>query len=223
MNTFLEKNWFKIGILVILGSVVLILWQTTKISRKAASEPPHSTDEYLVENIPTNEPISTSTTTAPVLTKQIDQAQKTETSKTVPERITAQMSAFADYLEYSLVRAQVDCNVFATYNNVASTQQMDTKTFHQAFPESKVYYENKCRDAYLDVITKQNILIAEPELQNLRLLLTGYTEEIKTFSQYALSGGSQGSYIDQADKKMDGLRTLSREEVLRLNSKYPSN
>jgi hypothetical protein len=123
-------------------------------------------------------------------------------------------------LEYNLVYAQVDCTVFASYNNVIATGQMDAQTFQQAFPESKESYESKCRSSYLDVIMNQKILISEPELQSLRTLLTSYAEEVRTFSQYALNGGFQAAYIDNADKKMDNLRTLSREEVLRVRRQY---
>jgi len=142
-----------------------------------------------------------------------------ETNK-VTSRIAIQLKSFDDYLEYSLVNAQVDCTVFASYNNVVRTGQMDAQTFQQAFPESREAYESKCRSAYVDVNMNQKILVAEPELQSLRALLTSYTQEVKTFSQYALDGGSQASYIDSADKKMDTLRTLSREEVLKLQRQY---
>lgn len=145
--------------------------------------------------------------------------QNTEANNSTPNRIIAQINAFDDYLEYNLVRAEVDCIVLAVYNNYASTGQIDT----QAFPNSKESYENTCGASYLDVAMNQKILIAEPELQSLRTLLTSYAEEVKTFSQYALDGGSQGSYIDSADKKMENLRTLSREEVLKLKIQYNLN
>ena len=148
---------------------------------------------------------------------------KAEVKSTLPTRIATQLKAFDDYLEYSLVGAQVDCSVYATYNNVAATGQMNAEDFQQAFPESKASYETKCRTTYLDVVTNQKILVAEPELQSLRTLLTSYAEEVKTFSQYALNGGAQGAYIDNADKKMDNLRTLSREEVLKLKRQYNLN
>jgi len=148
---------------------------------------------------------------------------KVEAKNTSSARIATQLKAFDDYLEYSLVGAQVDCTVYAIYNNVAATGQMNAQDFQQAFPESKTSYETKCRTTYLDVVTNQKILVAEPELQSLRTLLTSYAEEVKTFSQYALNGGSQGSYIDAADKKMDNLRTLSREEVLKLKRQYNLN
>lgn len=148
---------------------------------------------------------------------------KAETKNTSSTRINTQIKAFDDYLEYSLVGAQVDCTVYATYNNVSATGQMNAQDFQQAFPESKASYETKCRTTYLDVVTNQKILVAEPELQSLRTLLTSYAEEVKTFSQYALNGGSQGAYIDNADKKMDNLRTLSREEVLKLKRQYNLN
>jgi hypothetical protein len=142
-----------------------------------------------------------------------------ETNK-FPSRVATQLKSFNDYLEYSLVSAQVDCTVLVSYNNVVRTGQMDAQTFQQAFPESREAYESRCHSAYVDVNMNQKILVAEPELQSLRALLTSYTEEVKTFSQYALGGGSQASYIDSADKKMDNLRTLSREEVLKLQRQY---
>lgn len=151
--------------------------------------------------------------------KQLTPEKNIETKSETPARIIAQLKNFDDYLEYSLVGAQVDCTVFATYNNFALTGQMDT----QAFPNSKESYESTCRTSYLDVLNNQKILIAEPELQSLRTLLTSYTEEVKAFSQYTLNGGSQSTYIDNADKKMDNLRTLSREEILKLKRKYNLN
>ena|SRR3989344_4023943 len=149
--------------------------------------------------------------------------QKLETKSTTPSRVVSQIKVFDDYLEYSLVGAQVDCSVYATYNNVSTSGQMDAQSFQQAFPDSKESYETRCRSAYLDVTMNQKILIAEPELQSLRVLLTSYAEEVKAFSQYALDGGSQASYIDSADKKMDNLRTLSREELLKLKGRYKLN
>lgn len=147
--------------------------------------------------------------------QEVEQKEKNAAAQ---DRIAVQLKIFDDYLEYNLVGAQVDCVTLAVYSS--SEKLMDAESFRQAFPEDKEVYKDMCRSAYVDVITNQKILVAEPELQSLRVFLSSYTDEVKSFSQYALNDGSQTAYIDESDKKMDSLRTQSREEVLRLKRKY---
>lgn len=146
--------------------------------------------------------------------------KKEEIREAVPPKIISQLKMFDDFLEYSLVGAQVDCNAVAVYNSVIKIEGSDSESFKQAFPESRQSYEDKCRKDYLDVVMHQKDLIAEPELQPLRMLLTSYSDVVKVFGPYALDGGSEDSHIDSSEKNMDNLRTLSREEIIRLKKLY---
>lgn len=212
MKIWLKENWFKIGLLIILAVGVIMFAinasKVDKISEHIASPANQDAVDVPTQQAPSNvEYKSTATQT------------KEDTSLIV----VTQLKAFDDFLEYSLVGAQVDCIVLASYNNIIATQQMDQQSFRQAFPDSKESYENKCRSLYLDVVTNQKLLIAEPELQSLRILLTSYSDEAKSLGSYALSGGFDALHIDNSDKKMDNLRTLSREEVINLKRKYNIN
>ena len=201
MRSFIRNNWFKVAILIILIVGIFIFFKNFKQPKEMAIETPLA-----------NEALS--------LNVQNQTEQKAEPKKTTPSKIINQIKAFDDYLEYDLVGAQVDCIVLSTYNNLVVNGQANSQTFQQGFPESKKSYENKCRSSYVSVIMNEKILIAEPELQSLRMLLTSYTEEAKAFAQYALNGGYQSSRIDSAEDRMDNFRTLSREEVIRLKGKY---
>lgn len=209
MKIWLKENWFKVGLLIILVIGVLIFErkasQVDQINEDIALPVNQDAVDVPIQDTPSN-----------VEYKSITRQIKEDTSSMVD----TQLKVFDDFLEYSLVGAQVDCIVLASYNNVISTRQMDQQSFQQAFPNSKESYENKCRSSYLDVVANQKLLVAEPELQSLRIILTSYSDEIKSFGSYALSGGSDALRIDDSDAKMDNLRTLSREEVINLKRKY---
>jgi hypothetical protein len=137
--------------------------------------------------------------------------------------VAVQLKMFDDFLEYNLIGAHIDCIVLSTYNNIISNKLTTQEELQQAFPDNKEFYDNNCRSSYLSVVENQNLLVAEPELQSLRILLSSYSDEVRTFGLYALKNGYDGSRIDNSDKIMDNLRTLSREEVINLKRKYNIN
>lgn len=208
MKIWLKENWFKIGLLIILVIGVFVFErkasQVDQINEDIALPADQDVVDVPIQDTPSN----------------VEKSITRQTKEDAFLMVTTQLKAFDDFLEYSLVGAQVDCIVLASYNNVISARQMDQQSFQQAFPDSKESYENKCRSSYLDVVANQKLLIAEPELQSLRILLTSYSDEIKSLGSYALSGGSDASHIDNSDKRMDNLRTLSREEIINLRRKY---
>jgi hypothetical protein len=209
---FLKQNWFKIGILLILIFGIVIFSQRF----------PNSVEEKV-------EDVSLPNVTVPIdeiLEQQ--EIQKEPASENIPKansvvnnnKIATQLNIFDDFLEYKLVEADINCGVFATYTNVVSNQSMSASRFQQAFPDSQEYYEEVCRSSYLDVAQNQKILVAEPELQALRILLSSYSEEVKSFAIYALDGGHAASVIDESSRKMDNFRILSREEVINVKRKF---
>lgn len=200
MEKFLKENWFKIGLLIILG-IGMLFW-----------------NKSLKEN---KEEVNTQIT--PTASSFINEDAKQEQTKNNYLIISNQLKTFDDFLEYKLIGAQIDCITLATYNNILTNKSMDSASFQQAFPDTKESYKEKCQLLYLDVVQNQKLLIAEPELRSLRTLLTSYSNEVKSFGLYALEDGSDGSIIDSSDKKMDDLRTLSREEVINLKRKYDIN
>jgi hypothetical protein len=206
MKIFIKKNWFKLGILVILFLGVYFLGINVQKNQEKKS----------LLNDKNEIPINKTSEINETQEKKLLVKKKTETSSV----ITTQISTFEDFLEYKLIDAQINCIGFAIYNNVLINKYMDTESFKQAFPDSREFYEDKCRSSYMNVVLNQKILIAEPELQPLRILLTSYSDEVKSFSLYALNGGHSTPMIDSSEKKMDDLLTTSREEVVRLKRKY---
>lgn len=202
---FVEKNWFKIAIIIIFALAVFIYWDKSK--EDAPSEVKEVQKTIALETVPT---------------------PKVETIKATPKeseedpnlKVTSQLKIFDDYLEYDLIGASLDCLNYAVYNNVAASGSMNEKDFKQAFPETKEYYKNQCSASYLSAVKNQKLLIAEPELQPLRVLLTSYAEEVKGFSLWALEGGYATMRIDSSDTKMDNFRVLSREEIVKLKRTY---
>jgi S1-C subfamily serine protease len=132
-------------------------------------------------------------------------------------RITSQIIQFEDALESTILDADLHCIGYATYNNMSVTNPSLMPT---AFPNSKEYYENQCSSSYVKVNLLRNKLIAEPELQNLRRILTIYINDVRDFASYALGGGSSGANIDKYHDAFDTYRIEAREELLRLQRQY---
>lgn len=206
MKLFLKENWFKLTSILILISIlliaILILFQQKDYSPQNSTIPLQiKTESPLVQPEKVNVP----------------QVSKT---KNISNLSLNQFHDFEDYLEYILVPAQIDCNVYAVYNNVLNEKTMDDSTFKSAFPETKEFYNQTCLASYFKIMNSSKILVAEPELQALRGILSRYTSEAKEFSLYALNGGYSTQNIDYSDKKMDELRTLAREEVIRFKRAF---
>ena len=189
---WLKQNWFKIGLLLAIFIVAFSFWNRNK-------------------DISPKEEIINLDSPAPTFSLG---------NSTTSSGVISQLSIFENFLEDNLVDAGVKCIVLATYNNILITGSMDSQSFQQAFPDSKLTYEDGCKISYLNVVTNQKILTAKPELQSLRILLSSYTNEIKELALYALDGGYQASFIDARDKKIEEIRTLAREEIIRLKTNY---
>ncbi|OGZ78392.1 MAG: hypothetical protein A2358_02065 [Candidatus Staskawiczbacteria bacterium RIFOXYB1_FULL_37_44] len=132
-------------------------------------------------------------------------------------RITSQIIEFEDVLEGKIMDADLGCISYATYNNMSIT---NPSLMSQAFPNSKEYYEQKCSSAYVTLNLTRNKLVAEPELQNFRRILTVYIDAVRELAAYALGGGSSGPIIDKYDATFDTYRLEAREELLRLQRQY---
>jgi len=131
-------------------------------------------------------------------------------------RITSQIIEFEDVLEGKIVYADINCKVLADFNNLA----VFDANFAQTWPKNKEEYKKKCLDFYLPVVLVRNKLVAEPELQSLRRILTAYIDSIQALARYALDGGYSAQIIDKYDAAFDEYRLTAREELLRLQRQY---
>jgi S1-C subfamily serine protease len=132
-------------------------------------------------------------------------------------RITAQIIQFEDVLEGTLVDAGKNCNAYAVYNNL---EVVYPSMLPQAFPQSKETYRQRCLSSYVSLNLIRNKLIAEPELQNLRRILTAYIDSVRALATYALDGGYSGQLIEKHEREFDTFRLEGREELLRLQRQY---
>ncbi|MBU3668821.1 MAG: hypothetical protein FGM57_02555 [Candidatus Taylorbacteria bacterium] len=212
MKKFIENNWFRLSILLFL-LIYLVIFSSSK--------------QYIVRDEISKDESSLSATTSKEELNILETSNVKNSKLNIKAvendyaKVSKQLSFFNDFLESSLLDAHINCNVYATYNNVFYNKSMSQSEFQSAFPETQNFYKDKCISAYLYVSQNQKELIAEPELQSLRIILTEYSDEIKSFALYALEDGYEAYLIDKSDKKMDSLRTLAREEIVMLKRKYP--
>jgi len=132
-------------------------------------------------------------------------------------RIKAQIIEFEDVLEGKLVDADINCKVYATYNNL---EIVDPSLLPQALPESKETYKQRCLSSYVPLNLLRNKLVAEPETQNLRRILTAYIDSVRALAMFALDGGYSAQVIDKHSAEFDLYRLEAREELLRLQRQY---
>lgn len=147
-------------------------------------------------------------------------AQKKTTNQIVPTnntRITSQIIQFEDVLEGKIVVADISCRVLGSYNNMA---QLGDPLMKTAFPENPITYSDSCRNDYVPLGALKNRLIAEPELQTLRKILTSYIDSVRELAQYALNGGYSAQILDKYHKDFETYRLDAREELLRLQRQY---
>jgi len=131
-------------------------------------------------------------------------------------RITSQIIEFEDVLEGKIVYADINCSVLADFNNLA----IFDKDFAKTWPKEKENYKKKCLDFYLPLVLIENKLVAEPELQNLRRILSAYIDSVQALAMYALDGGYSAQIIDKHSADFDLFRLEAREELLRLQRQY---
>ena len=132
-------------------------------------------------------------------------------------RIKAQIVEFEDILEGKLVNADINCTAFVTWNNLNA---VDPSLLPTTLPGGKEKYEKMCMDAYSPLIFLRNKMVAEPELQNLRRILTAYIDSVKELAMYALDGGYSAQVIDKLSADFDLYRLEGREELRRLQRQY---
>ncbi len=133
-------------------------------------------------------------------------------------RIKAQIVEFENVLEEKVVEADINCTILGKGNNLVKygTPEM----IPDNIDEEMANYKKSCAKYYYEIIIVKNKLIAEPELQNLRRILTAYISEVSELAMYALDGGSSAQVIDEADALFDEYRVTAREELLRLQRQY---
>ncbi len=143
-----------------------------------------------------------------------------QTAPTVSYRISNQLKEFIDFLENGLVDADIQCDVLANFNNIRAVHSDDPK-IKIGWPDSSwEEQKNKCRSALSPLFLKHASLVAEPELQPLRKILTDYFEQAKSLGFYALDGGYEASIIDGRSRAIEKLRTEAREEIIRIKRLY---
>lgn len=149
--------------------------------------------------------------------------KKVATSTKTPQRIIDQVKALDDFLEYDVVGTDVDCTVYATYNNVVAypAQLESPDDFKSMFPDSKESYESKCLSSYVEM-NKNNKFVAEPELVEIRKNISEYTLTVHDFAAYALNGSYPYSAINinTFSQKAKTQRQDAREKVLAIKRKY---
>jgi hypothetical protein len=229
MKTFIKANWFKLGILItliILSSGVFMYVQNIN---KIATQEREDKIRVEAETKAQEEVLKQEQQQALLLEQKKADTQKTITTKTQVsknEQIVSQIIKFEDVLEGKLVDAGINCISLATYNNVTAltpsqfSSQYSGLTLSEMFPNTKEFYEDRCRSSVVEVNLTRNTLIAEPELKTLRTMLTTYIDDIKEIGDYALSGGSLNSVINKSGKDMEVIRTDAREELLRVQRLY---
>lgn len=131
-------------------------------------------------------------------------------------RITTQIIEFEDVLEGKIVYTDINCGTLAVFNGLA----VFDVNFAKTWPENKEIYKKKCLDLYLPLMLIRNKLVAEPELQNLRRILTAYINTVSESALYGLDGGYSAQVINKYDAEFDTFRLEAREELLRLQRKY---
>jgi len=132
-------------------------------------------------------------------------------------RITSQITEYENILEGKIVNADINCTAFVTWNNL---NVVDPSLLPQALPGGKEKYEKMCADAYAPLIFLRNKMVAEPEVQNLRRILTAYIDSVQKLAMYALDGGYSAQVIDKYSADFDLYRLEAREELLRLQRQY---
>ncbi len=212
MEKFLKEEWFKILLLLLAFYAVTLLYISKDKTNQEVSQQAIST------RVATSAPLNIiSTTTETVLNQEKPKIKKIAATIKTPQRIVDQIKALDDFLEYDVVGTDIDCSVYATYNNVITYESPDD--FKTSFPSSKDTYESKCRHSYVEMNTN-NKFVAEPELVDLRKAISEYANTVHDFALYALNGGYSTSVINVFDKKAKIERLDAREKVLAMKRKY---
>ncbi len=159
---------------------------------------------------------------ADILEEKIAETQQGEPQKSIAQqrdisRVVSQIREFESVLEEKIIDADVKCSSFATYNNVAIVAPDDLP---HAFPGGKEKYEKMCISSYSALALLRNKLIAEPELQNLRRIMTAYIDLIQELTLYASNGGYSAQVLDKYSVDSNLYSQEAREELLRLQREY---
>jgi hypothetical protein len=203
---FIKENWFKLSIVIILSLFTINI--TIYLNRMA------------VGNDKNTETDKKDVTVATTSSKSIANVDTSKTKK-LPEvdysSIRTQIIYFEEVLEGKIVEADINCSSLAIYNNILISTPTKITEY---FPENKSVYEKKCLDTYVPLNLIRNKLVAEPELQSLRITLSEYLDSVRSLAVYALDGGSSAKIIDEYDREFDQYRIKAREELLRVQRLY---
>jgi len=223
MNKWIKENWFKLGILIMLivlaGSVALYLNDKNKIAEQVRLDGITRESAITIEK----EKTEAGQEQALLLEQQKKEEEKQLARQSLAEkndRIASQIIEFEDVLEGKLVDAGTNCIVIATYNNL---EIVDPSLLPQALPDSKETYRQRCLSSYVPLNLLRNKLVAEPETQNLRRILTSYIDSVRSLALYVLDGGYSAQVIDKHSAEFDTFRLEAREELLRLQRQYNVN
>jgi hypothetical protein len=220
MKIFFKENWFKLGILIIL--IIAVMGVISYLHNKNVLA-----EQERVDRIANEEKIKVEKERIRIEQEQVQQLenekkeeQKQAVAQTVAvknTRIASQIVEFENVLEGKLIDADVSCLVFATYNNLSV---VNPNLLSEALPDSKETYEKKCLNAIVPLNLLRNKLVAEPELQELRKMLTDYIDTVRGLSTYALDGGYSAKVIDKYSADVEKIRVSAREELLRVQRQY---
>lgn len=135
----------------------------------------------------------------------------------INKNVSEQLSFFETYIDDTLIPAGNDCIILANYNNLSKT--LPQKELREALPETKQFYYDSCQKSFAKLATSVEIA-AEPELVDLRKIITNYTKAIKELAVFALEGKYDAAEIDSFSSQRKELLIRTREEILRINKIY---
>jgi len=176
-----------------------------------------------IKNINNNEPTpaaNINTNNNEAINNNIKPPAKSDSQDNFKIRISNQLQNFDYIIEKIIYKADLDCYVFATYNNASHYSNMSPELFATAFPESKETYSNNCQKSNYLMSMSESQLVAEPELKNLRVMISDYMDTVKAFASFAIDGGYDAATLDNFSAESKKLLTNCREEVIRIRRAY---
>lgn len=220
IKNWLRENWFKLGILVVLiifvNGVAVYLNDKNKLAEQERLDRITKEAEIKVAE----EQVKIEREQAQRLTQEKKYEQRrlaNQVAVTQNARIVSQIVEFEDVLEGKIVQADINCSVLATSNNLLVVRPVDLS---QDWFDNKEATKEKCRTAFTPLVFLESRLVAEPELQALRKILTDYIKAVKSLAVYALDGGYLASVIEKYSVEFDTFGLQAREELLRLQRQY---
>jgi len=131
--------------------------------------------------------------------------------------ILTQLNYLESLINNDLLPTNNDCLILANYNNLSRI--LSKEELKKALPEEKTFYYEKCQNSFAKIANIQDT-IAEPELVNLREIVSNYTNATKKLALFALQDKYNATEIDNYDTDTKELLLKAREEIVKLRRIY---